>query len=140
MRIYYFVVIALVLVATDASKNLPRAGSFYTGALTITRDTAPEGERQERMILIDVIFVTDFAGKWRANQDEDMSEQWFEASTGGNRVKMWDEKTVLDGECDENGFISGNLTHDGINGTGSFVLLPSNNEPEEPLKVKKTEL
>eukprot|EP00747_Dinoflagellata_sp_TGD_P095869 gnl/TRDRNA2_/TRDRNA2_166637_c0_seq4.p2 gnl/TRDRNA2_/TRDRNA2_166637_c0~~gnl/TRDRNA2_/TRDRNA2_166637_c0_seq4.p2 ORF type:complete len:140 (+),score=25.62 gnl/TRDRNA2_/TRDRNA2_166637_c0_seq4:130-549(+) len=139
MRIYYFVVIALVLVATDASKNLPRAGSFYQGSLTITRDiTDPDSDYNEGSI--EVLFVTEFTGKWRDLDDEDLSEQWFEASTQGNRVKMWDSKTVFDGECDEDGFITGNATHDGLDGHLSFVLEPSTEEPEEPLKVKKTEL
>eukprot|EP00747_Dinoflagellata_sp_TGD_P192728 gnl/TRDRNA2_/TRDRNA2_57952_c0_seq1.p1 gnl/TRDRNA2_/TRDRNA2_57952_c0~~gnl/TRDRNA2_/TRDRNA2_57952_c0_seq1.p1 ORF type:complete len:137 (-),score=46.27 gnl/TRDRNA2_/TRDRNA2_57952_c0_seq1:68-478(-) len=134
MAMRCLLVLALGLFAMVDSKT-PAKGSMYKGTLKMKNPNAEGDNKHFEDIIIEVEFVSDTGGKWRDVVDSDLSEQFFEAKTDGDKVIIKDSETELSGACDSAGVIVGDVVHKGLSGGGTFTLTPT-----EEKKAEKNEL
>merc|ERR1719502_1990821 len=107
-----------------------KADTSYEGELS-----HPDFGTQPFPVNMDLTSPTE--GRWHQDGDEDESEQKFTVSHDGDRIKISDHETELNGEADANGIIKGDFVHGGREG-GSFVLKPRSSSVLGAMSYKGT--
>merc|ERR1740117_1009693 len=100
-----------------------KTGALYTGHLK-----HPSFPNQDIAIRMDLTSAT--GGLWRDVEDKIEDEQKFTVSHEGERIKLFDSETKLDGMIDAVGVVRGEFIHEGVGG-GSFVLMPEASSDDE---------